>query len=133
VSALASGKPKLVNVFVHSVQSRRNPCLHFITILYCNLYHFITVHNCNLCRVLLKCRFLIDKTHHLRSTHSKTQIFVQDLALGIADLDTPEALAAPQRATAAQIHEMDVDEDSSQDDSELDSDDNTHKTEIKSR
>jgi hypothetical protein len=58
---------------------------------------------------------------------------VQDLALGIADLDTPEALAAPQRATAAQIHEMDVDEDSSQDDSELDSDDNTHKTEIKSR
>jgi len=52
---------------------------------------------------------------------------VQDLALGIADLDTPRRLAAPQRPTAAQMHQMDVHQDSSQDDTEHDSDDNTHK------
>lgn len=58
---------------------------------------------------------------------------MQDLALGIADLNTPEALAAAERATAGQMHEMDVDEDSSEDDSEDDPDDNTEKIATKSR
>ena len=58
---------------------------------------------------------------------------MQDLALGFADLNTPEALAAAHWATATQMHEMDVHEDSSEDDSEHDSDDNPHKTATKSR
>ena len=78
-------------------------------------------------------RFLIDKSDNIRPTYSNTPIFVQDLALGIADLNTPEALAAAERATAGQMHEMDVDEDSSEDDSEDDPDDNTEKIATKSR
>ena len=58
---------------------------------------------------------------------------MQGLALGIADLNTPEALAAAERATAAHMHEMDVHEDSSKGDSQYGSHDNTHKTAAKSR
>ena len=53
--------------------------------------------------------------------------------MGIADLDTPQRLAATQRATAVQMHQMDVHQDSSQDDTEHDADDNTHKAATKSR
>ena len=93
----------------------------------------ITVLNYSLCRVPLKYRFLIDKIDHIRPTYCDTQIFVQGLALGIADLNTPEALAAAYRRTAPQLHEMDVHEDCSEDDSQYGSDDNTHKTATKSR
>jgi hypothetical protein len=43
---------------------------------------------------------------------------VQDLALGIADLNTPEALAAAERAAAGQVQ--------SSSDDDMESDDETH-------
>jgi hypothetical protein len=79
---------------------------------------------------MLSC--ILDKTHNIRPTYSKPQIFVQDLALVIADLNTPQPLAAPQQAGAAQMHQMDVHQDSSQDDTEHDSEDNTRTTATKS-
>ena len=108
---------------------------HFCTLFNLVVTHasFISVLNYNLCRGPLKFRFLNDKSDHIRPTYSDTQILVQDLALGIADLNTPEALAAAERATAGQMHEMDVHEDSSEDDSEDDFDDNTDKLATKSR
>ena len=53
---------------------------------------------------------------------------MQDLALGIADLNTPEALAAAERAAAGQIQNSNLVADSSDDnsDDDIESDDETH-------